>query len=139
MSSKNVGIVETKYFTFNDLVLENKHKLSQVTVAYETYGTLSEKKDNAILIAHAFTGDAHCAGYHEGDEKPGWWDSMIGHKKAFDTDKYFVICSNVLAGCQGTTGPSSINSETGKEYGTDFPVISMADIVTVQKRLVEYL
>ncbi|MDD3053260.1 MAG: homoserine O-acetyltransferase [Endomicrobiaceae bacterium] len=139
ISSKNVGIVETKYFTFNDLVLENKHKLSQVTVAYETYGTLSEKKDNAILIAHAFTGDAHCAGYHEGDEKPGWWDSMIGHKKAFDTDKYFVICSNVLAGCQGTTGPSSINSETGKEYGTDFPVISMADIVTVQKRLVEYL
>ncbi|MEA5000321.1 MAG: homoserine O-acetyltransferase [Endomicrobiaceae bacterium] len=138
-TNRSVGIVETKYFTFNDLILENKHKLPSVTVAYETYGTLNEKKDNAILIAHAFTGDAHCAGYHEGDEKPGWWEGMVGHKKAFDTDKYFIICSNVLGGCQGTTGPSSINPETGKEYGTDFPVISMADIVKVQKKLIDYL
>jgi len=137
--SRSVGITETKYFTFDKLVLENKHILTPVSVAYETYGTLNSQKDNAILIEHAFTGDAHCAGYHKDDDKPGWWDSMIGPKKAFDTNKYFIICSNVLGGCQGTTGPSSINPETNREYGTDFPVISMADIVAVQKKLIDHL
>lgn len=136
---KNVGTVETKYFTFDNLTLENKHKLSQVTVAYETYGTLNDKKDNAVLLEHAFTGDAHCAGYHNGDKKPGWWDNMVGPGKAFDTAKYFVICSNVLGGCQGTTGPSSINPATGTEYGTDFPNITMSDIVKVQKILIDHL
>ena len=121
LNSHNVGIVKTEYFTFKDFTLENGKHLPEVTVAYETYGTLNEKKSNAVLITHAFTGDAHCAGYHEGDKKPGWWDTMVGPGKAFDTNKYFVISSNVLGGCAGTTGPDSINPETGVEYGTDFP------------------
>ena len=138
MARDSVGIVQTKYFTFENLVLENGQKLSQVTVAYETYGTLNEQKNNAILITHAFTGDAHCAGYHEGDKKPGWWDMMVGPGKAFDTNKYFVISSNVLGGCAGTTGPASKNPDTGVEYGTDFPAITISDMVKAQKKLVEF-
>src|SRR5512136_3024308 len=127
----NVGIVETNYFHFasppNELTLESGEKLGPITVAYEAYGTLNDQRSNAILILHALTGDAHAAGFHEGDEKPGWWDDMIGPGKAFDTDRYFVICSNVLGGCQGTTGPSSINPKTGRPYGYDFPVIGISD------------
>jgi len=134
----SIGIVQTKYFTFENLVLANGQSLSQVTIAYETYGTLNEKKNNAILITHAFTGDAHCAGYHEGDKKPGWWDSMVGPEKAFDTNKYFIIASNVLGGCAGTTGPASKNPDTGVEYGTDFPAITISDMVKAQKKLVEF-
>ena len=121
MDKKDIGIVETKYFTFKNFVLENEQILPEVTIAYETYGTLNEQKNNAVLITHAFTGDAHCAGYHQGDKKPGWWNTMVGPGKAFNTDKYFVIASNVLGGCAGTTGPASINPVTGVEYGTDFP------------------
>ena len=134
----SVGIVQTKYFTFENLVLENGQSLKQVTIAYETYGTLNEQKNNAILITHAFTGDAHCAGYHEGDKKPGWWDTMVGPGKAFDTNKYFIIASNVLGGCAGTTGPASKNPDTGVEYGTDFPAITISDMVKAQKKLVEF-
>lgn len=137
--SKEKEIVETKYYTFDNLVMKNGKVLPKVTVAYETYGTLNAEKNNAILITHAFTGDAHCAGYHKGDEKPGWWNSMVGPKKAFDTDKYFVIASNVLGGCAGTTGPESINPETGKPYGTDFPMVTVSDMVKVQKKLVNFL
>ncbi|MEO0292736.1 MAG: homoserine O-acetyltransferase [candidate division WOR-3 bacterium] len=141
--SKSIGIVETKYYTFahppKKLRLESGERLGPITVAYETYGTLNKEKSNAILITHAFSGDAHVAGYHKGDKKPGWWDSMVGPGKAFDTDKFFVICSNVLGGCAGTTGPSSINPETGKPYGLDFPIISINDMVKVQKELVNYL
>ncbi len=132
-------IVETQYLTFDNLVLDNKEELQKVTIAYETYGQLNEKKNNAILITHAFTGDAHCAGYHAGDEKPGWWDNMIGSAKAFDTDKYFIICSNILGGCQGSTGPSSVNPKTGREYGLDFPAISISDMVRAQKKLIDFL
>ena len=141
MIDKTVGIVETKYFNIKEeITLESGETLSDITVAYETYGRLSRNKDNAILVLHALTGDAHAAGYHsETDIKPGWWNDMIGPGKAFDTDKYFVISSNSLGGCKGTTGPSSINPKTGKPYGTDFPVITMEDIVTVQKKLVDYL
>lgn len=138
MLKNSIGIVQTKYFTFENLVLANGQSLSQVTIAYETYGTLNEKKNNAILITHAFTGDAHCAGYHEGDKKPGWWDSMVGPEKAFDTNKYFIIASNVLGGCAGTTGPASKNPDTGVEYGTDFPAITISDMVKAQKKLVEF-
>ncbi|MDD5021547.1 MAG: homoserine O-acetyltransferase [Endomicrobiaceae bacterium] len=138
MSSEKMT-VETKYLTLDKLVLENRQELPSVTVAYETYGTLNAQKDNVILITHAFTGDAHCAGYHEGDEKPGWWDNMVGSDKAFDTNRYFIICSNILGGCQGTTGPSSINPKTGKEYGLDFPAISISDMVKVQKKLIDFL
>ncbi|RPJ10697.1 MAG: homoserine O-acetyltransferase, partial [Deltaproteobacteria bacterium] len=139
----SVGLVETQYFDFahppEELVLENGDRLGPVTVAYETYGKLNEEKSNAILILHALTGDAHAAGLHPGDEKPGWWDDMIGPGKAFDTEKYFIICSNVLGGCKGTTGPASVNPKTGKRYGLDFPVIGVSDMVRVQKRLIDDL
>ena len=138
--STTVGLVKTEYFTLNDrLMLESGKSLSPVTLAYETYGQLDQKKENAILITHALSGDAHAAGYHEGDDEPGWWESMIGPGKAFDTDKYFVICSNILGGCKGSTGPSSINPETGKPYGLDFPVITIADMVNAQRHLIDHL
>jgi homoserine O-acetyltransferase len=135
--------VETQYFEFahspDELILENGDKLGPITVACETYGKLNPQRTNAILLLHALSGDAHAAGFHKGDEKPGWWDEMIGPGKGFDTDKYFVICSNVLGGCKGTTGPSSINPKTGKHYGFDFPVISISDMVKVQKHLIDHL
>ena len=143
MSEENLGIVETQSVTFaeplNELELKSGQRLGPITVAYETYGQLNEKKSNAILICHALTGDAHAAGYHQGSEKPGWWDAMIGPGKAFDTDQYFVICSNVLGGCKGTTGPSSINPATGRPYGLSFPVITIKDMVEVQKLLIDHL
>ncbi len=135
-----VGVVELCYAELGGgLRLESGVDLGTVRVAYETYGQLSVKKDNAILVCHALSGGAHAAGWYEGDEKPGWWDVMIGPGKAFDTDKYFVICSNVLGGCYGTTGPSSVNPSTEKEWGTDFPVITVRDMVNVQAGLLDYL
>ena len=132
--------VQTQYVDLeNPIDLDCGKTLENVTVAYETYGELNENKDNAILVLHALTGDAHAAGYHEGDKKAGWWDKMIDSGKAFDTDKYFVICSNILGGCKGTTGPSSINPTTQKEYGLDFPVITIEDTVKVQKALIDKL
>ncbi len=139
----SVGTVQTRYYEFarppESLVLECKADLGPITVAYETYGELNREKSNGILILHAFSGDAHAAGFHEGDTRPGWWDTMIGPGKAFDTDKYFVICSNVLGGCMGTTGPASIDPETGRRYDLDFPLISIADMVNVQRRLIDHL
>ncbi|MFA6665186.1 MAG: homoserine O-acetyltransferase [Armatimonadota bacterium] len=140
----SVGIVETKYFTFAEapdkMELEGGHKLGPVTLAYETYGKLSPSGDNAILICHALSGDAHAAGYNSPeDKKPGWWDIMIGPGKAFDTDKYFVICSNIIGGCKGSTGPGSINPETSQPYCLDFPVVTIRDMVDAQKRLVDSL
>jgi homoserine O-acetyltransferase len=139
----SVGDVKTDYLHFafspNELVLESGEKLGPITVAYETYGQLNDQRSNAILILHALSGDAHAAGFHEGDEKPGWWDEMIGPGKAFDTNRYFIICSNVLGGCKGTTGPSSVNAETGRKYGLDFPVISILDMVNVQRHLIDHL
>ena len=133
-------IVETKNFKIAEPIkLDSGVELSDISVAYETYGELNENKDNAILIFHALTGDAHACGYHsEDDRKPGWWDDMVGSGKAFDTDKYFVICSNILGGCKGTTGPSSINPKTNKPYGLDFPVITIEDTVKVQKKLIDH-
>ncbi|NLB56256.1 MAG: homoserine O-acetyltransferase, partial [Lentisphaerae bacterium] len=114
--------------------------LNQLTVAYETYGKLSPDKDNVVYVCHPLTGDAHAAGKHDiSDRKPGWWDDMIGPGKGIDTNYYHVICSNILGGCKGTTGPSSINPTTGKPYGSDFPDITITDIVNVQKLLLEHL
>jgi len=114
--------------------------LHELTVAYETYGELSPERDNAVYICHALTGDAHVAGRHDpSDRKPGWWDEMVGPGKGVDTDYYFVVCANILGGCGGTTGPSSINPATGKQYGSAFPDITVADIVLVQKLLLEQL
>ena len=139
----NVGVVETRYYTFaeppHSLILESDRRLGPITLAYETYGALNRDKTNAILVAHALSGDAHAAGFHEGDSAPGWWDAMIGPGKAFDTDRYFVICSNVIGGCKGSTGPSSLNPETGKPYGLGFPVITLADMVEAQRNLVDHL
>ena len=138
MSKESVGNVETKYYNIAEPIdLDSGKTLEEVTVAYETYGELNKEKTNAILICHALTGDAHAAGWHEGDKKPGWWEIVIGPGKALDTEKFFIICSNVLGGCKGTTGPSSINPKTGKEYGLEFPVITIKDMVKVQKKLVD--
>lgn len=126
----------------DQLVLESGEFLKNITIAYETYGTLSEKKDNAILITHAFSGDSHVAGFYEDDkkkEKPGWWEFMVGPGKGIDTDKYFVICSNILGSCCGSTGPSSINPETGKPYGLSFPMVTIGDMVKGQKMLIDHM
>ncbi len=114
--------------------------LPELTVAYETYGTLSALKDNVIYVCHALTGDAHVAGLHSADDgKPGWWDDMVGPGKGIDSNYYFVVCANILGGCKGTTGPSSLNPKTGKPYGSSFPEITVRDIVQVQKLLLEHL
>lgn len=140
MIAQSIGYVETKKFTIEeDLKLTSGKVLSGVSLAYETYGELNSGKTNAILICHALTGDAHAAGWHRGADKPGWWEMLIGPGKALDTDKYFIICSNVLGGCKGSTGPSSIDSKTGKEYALDFPIITIEDMVNAQYKLIEYL
>ncbi len=118
--------------------LERGRFLPAVTVAYETYGTLNPARDNAVLICHAISGDSHVAG-HDAQDDPGWWDIAIGPGKAIDTNRYFVICPNVLGGCRGTTGPNSLNPATGHAYGPDFPLITIGDIVKLQKRLVNHL
>ncbi|HPO15277.1 MAG TPA: homoserine O-acetyltransferase [Candidatus Hydrogenedentes bacterium] len=140
----SVGIVTAKYYTFaeppNAMVLESGAKLGPITLAYETYGQLNPDRSNAVLICHALSGDAHVAGkYHSDDKKSGWWDEMVGPGKAFDTEKYFVICSNVIGGCMGSTGSSSINPATGKPYGLDFPLVTIGDMVRAQAELVRYL
>jgi homoserine O-acetyltransferase len=135
----SLGIVETRYFKFKELVTSNGDRLSPVTLAYETYGALNSDRSNAVLILHAFSGDAHAAGFHEGVEKPGWWEILIGPGRAFDTERYFVICSNVIGGCKGSTGPSSVNPETGRPYGLKFPMITIEDMVNAQRHLIDYL
>ncbi len=136
-TEQTVENAEQKYFTFatppDKLTLESGEKLSPITLAYETYGTLNQQKTNTILVLHALSGDAHAAGAN------GWWNNLIGPGKGLDTDKYFVICSNVLGGCRGSTGPSSINPQTGRPYGTDFPTITIGDMVNAQKRLIDHL
>lgn len=140
MKKPSYGTVETNYVEFEEpLVLECGASLPLYTFAYESYGRLNPERSNAILVCHALTGDAHAAGYYEGADKPGWWEMVIGPGKAFDTDRFFIICSNVLGGCKGTTGPSSMNPATGTPYGTDFPVITISDMVKVQKRLLDHL
>src|SRR5262250_2048761 len=132
-------IVEASSVRFDALSLDNGATIAPVEVAYETYGELNARRTNAILVLHAFSGDAHAAGISPETGKPGWWDNMIGPGKAFDTNKYFVICSNVLGGCRGTTGPSSVNPETGCPYAMSFPVITIGDMVRLQKMLIDHL
>jgi homoserine O-acetyltransferase len=140
----SVGKVEKRIYTFaqepDALTLESGKALSPATVAYETYGRLNEAGTNAVLVCHALSGDSHAAGYYsQSDRKPGWWDAYVGPGKALDTDKLFVICSNVLGGCMGSTGPASEDPATGRPYGLDFPVVTIGDMVEAQKRLVEHL
>jgi homoserine O-acetyltransferase len=117
----------------NQLILESGEKLGPITLAYETYGKLNKEKTNAVLILHALSGDAHAAG------PGGWWESLIGSGKGIDTDRYFVICSNVVGGCKGSTGPSSINPKTCKPYGLSFPIVTIGDMVAAQKSLIDHL
>src|ERR1022692_2556565 len=130
-------VVETQVARFDEISLDSGATLTPVEVAYQTYGKLNADRSNAILITHAFTGDAHAAGISHENGKPGWWDNMIGPGKAFDTDRDFVICSNVLGGCRGTTGPSSLNPATGCPYAMSFPVITIGDMVRLQKMLID--
>ena len=117
------------------LTLENGDRLEQVSVCYETWGTLNNERSNAVLICHALSGDSHVA-RHDEDDAPGWWEIVVGPGKPIDTNRYFVICSNVLGGCRGTTGPNFLNPGNGRPYGADFPVITVRDMVQVQRRLV---
>src|SRR5581483_4972014 len=131
--------VEARVVRFESLALDSGATLSPVDIAYESYGELNESKSNAILVLHAFSGDAHAAGISAETGKPGWWDNMIGPGKAFDTNRYCVICSNVLGGCRGTTGPSSIRPDTAQPYAMSFPVITIRDMVRLQKMLIDHL
>ncbi|MDX1984152.1 MAG: homoserine O-acetyltransferase [Bryobacteraceae bacterium] len=132
-------IVDRQSVRFDSLPLDCGVTLAPVDVAYETYGELNAARSNAVLVCHAFSGDAHAAGISPETGRPGWWDSMIGPGKAFDTNRYFVICTNVIGGCRGTTGPSSINPETGRPFAMSFPMVTIGDMVRLQKKLVEYL
>ena len=137
------GFVEaqtTSLFTNSALTLASDETIGPVTVEFETYGQLNDARDNAVFVCHALTGDAHAAGLHGPDDrKPGWWDALIGPGRGIDTDSYFVICANVLGGCQGTTGPGCVNPETGRRYCLDFPFLTVGDIVSVHSELVRYL
>lgn len=142
-SEDSVGLVQTKTFQFaqdEPFLLESGETLQPVTLAYETYGKLNAERSNAILILHALSGGAHAAGYHSvEDSKPGWWDECIGPGKAFDTNKFFVICSNVLGSCYGSSGPMSIDPQTGEPYGLHFPLVTIGDMVRAQLELIDFL
>ena len=140
----SVGLVQPSDFTFaappEELVLESGRRLGPITIRYETYGELNAARSNAVLVFHATSGSHHAAGYHAPDDRrPGWWDPMIGPGKAFDTERYFVVCTNFIGGCHGSTGPASINPVTGKPYGLSFPVITIGDMVQAQREVVRHL
>ena len=155
----SVGTIDTQFLDLSTpLELDCGRSLHPVRIAYETYGTLSPARDNVILVCHALSGDAHAAGFSRlpgaestrdgfrADERDagagrglGWWDGMIGPGKAFDTNRFFVVSTNLLGGCRGTTGPSSINPATGKPYGSDFPVVTVADMVRAERALLGML
>ncbi len=132
-------ITETQLARFDSIPLDSGATLEAVEVAYETYGELNAARNNAILILHAFSGDAHAAGTDQETGAVGWWDNMIGSGKGFDTDKYYVICSNVIGGCRGSSGPGSINPQTGCPYAMTFPPVTIPDMVRAQKMLVNHL
>jgi len=137
-------IVHYEEFIFSDrserLLLNNGLHFGPVTIRFETYGKLNKEKSNGILILHSFSSDSHAAGwYSKKDQSPGWWHDMIGHNRAFNTQRFFIVCSNVLGGCNGSTGPSSINPQTHKPYGLSFPVITIKDMVNAQYYLMQHL
>ncbi len=137
----SVGLIEPRQAVFEEPIdLVCGHTLPRYELVYETYGQLNSRRDNAILICHALSGHHHAAGYHSMDErKPGWWDSAIGPGKPFDTNRFFIVSSNNLGGCNGSTGPSDLNPETGRRYGPDFPFVTVKDWVTTQHRLMRHL
>jgi len=121
------------------LVLDSGHHLDRWQIAYQTYGTLNQSRSNAILICHALTGDQHAANVNPVTGKAGWWSEMVGPGLPIDTDRYFVICANVIGGCMGTTGPASTNPDTGRAYGLELPVITVRDMVRSQAMLLDRL
>ncbi|MEJ2038820.1 MAG: alpha/beta fold hydrolase, partial [Desulfosarcinaceae bacterium] len=144
MQPNSVGLVKPQTFTFGDngdaLILESGHSLGPVDIVYETYGKPNEDRSNAVLICHALSGDHHAAGHHDPhDRYTGWWDNMIGPGKAFDTDRFWLICTNIIGSCRGSTGPGSINPASGNPYGLDFPVVTIGDMVEAQRRLIDHL
>ena len=134
-----LGVTRTKTVTLSGIRTQSGFTFEQVDVSYQTLGTLSPARDNAILVCHALSGDAHVAGIHPETGRPGWWDFHVGPGKAIDTDKFFVISANVLGGCSGTTGPVSHNPKTGRRYGMDFPPVTIRDMVAVQAKLIDHL
>jgi homoserine O-acetyltransferase len=140
--SASVGTVVPQHFIFAEdepFCLESGASLGPVRLAYETYGRLNADRSNAILICHALSGSGHAAGFHAGDDKPGWWDECIGPGKAFDTERFFVICSNVIGSCYGSTGPQDIDPATGRHYALHFPVVTVGDMVRAQRKLIDHL
>ena len=140
-AANSVGVVQKQFAHFDaTLNLRSGATLTPFTLAYETYGKLNADRSNAILICHALSGDAHVAGYYTNDpeEQPGWWDDAVGPDKMFDTSRFFVICANVIGGCQGSTGPASLAAD-GRPYGLRFPVMTVADMVLAQRHLIELL
>jgi homoserine O-acetyltransferase len=137
----DVGLVSPRDFVYaNPFTFKSGQVIPGFTLRYETYGTLNATRDNAVLICHALSGDHHCAGWHAPtDRKPGWWNNLIGPGKAVDTRRFFVVCANVLGGCQGSTGPSSANPATGRPYGRLFPFVTIRDMVRSQRLLLEHL
>ncbi|MFM7085103.1 MAG: homoserine O-acetyltransferase [Hyphomicrobium sp.] len=133
---------ESKLINFpsnEPLVLDGGQEIPSLAIAYQIYGTLNSNKSNAILICHALTGDQHVANKHPVTGKGGWWETLVGPKKPIDTDRFFIICANILGGCMGSSGPASINPSTSQPYGLDFPVITIGDMVNAQRRLIDYL
>jgi len=144
MEKNSIGLVTPSIYRFGSrekpMKLDSGYTLGPVEIAYETYGTPNEDRSNAVLVCHALSGDHHAAGVHDlHDRYTGWWDGMIGPGKAFDTNKYWVISSNVIGGCKGSTGPGSTNPETDEPYNLDFPVVTIGDMVTAQKHLMDHL
>jgi len=152
----SVGTVRTRFIDLPDpLPLDSGATLAPVRIAYETYGALAPAKDNVVLVCHALSGDAHAAGWSDDPDAPttvdgmgaaergrsglGWWDGMIGPGKAFDTDRHFVVCSNLIGSCRGSTGPNSTNPRTGRPYGGDFPVVTVGDMVRAQRAFLREL
>lgn len=138
IASLGIVVPQTARFT-EPLALVCGKTLPCFDLVYETYGELNAARSNAVLICHALSGHHHAAGYHEGDSKPGWWDSCIGPGKPVDTNRFFVVCLNNLGGCHGSTGPKSVNPETGELYGPDFPIVTVKDWVESQARLADRL
>ncbi len=141
LAPDDVGLVAPRDFVYaQPFTFKSGQVIPGFTLRYETYGTLNATRDNAILICHALSGDHHCAGWHAPtDKKPGWWNNLIGPGKAVDTRRFFVVCANVLGGCQGSTGPSSTNPETGRPYGILFPFVTIRDMVRSQRLLLDHL